>query len=292
MYTNIYYIYSFDEATYQKSIYPDYKSDYYFKRLAKPGSTVIYGSAYRILRSNLNIAQSVSNYIPHAYFIDSKDIEPALIPNYIINNLASDNDFNLILTNDESYFQDLNLNNTMIMEMRGSEKSELIDILNVVDVSLRSTKKTSADFPLVDHTLMETVGSMINNKTYSMPAIGRRGYSSSYSLMQKLLDKGQIEAFKLPDPEYSKELAPLFFKKPEQVEEYKRNIDVMSHKLGVEHNAHLIKPLVESQLIDFYNPQELRKASDGAFNKFPILFDYAYEGELLRHQKEEANKVK
>ena len=291
MYTNVYYIYSFDEATYQKSIYPDYKSDYYFKRLAKPGSTIIYGSAYRILRSNLNIAQSVSNYIPHAYFIDSKDIEPALIPNYIINNLASDNDFNLILTNDESYFQDLNLNNTMIMEMRGSEKSELIDILNVVDVSLRSTKKTSADFPLVDHTLMETVGSMINNKTYSMPAIGRRGYSSSYSLMQKLLDKGQIEAFKLPDPEYSKELAPLFFKKPEQVEEYKRNIDVMSHKLGVEHNAHLIKPLVESQLIDFYNPQELRKASDGAFNKFPILFDYAYEGELLRHQKEEANKV-
>ena len=105
------------------------------------------------------------------------------------------------------------------------------------------------------------------------------------------MDKGQIEAFKLPDPEYSKELAPLFFKKPEQVEEYKRNIDVMSHKLGVENNAHLIKPLVESQLIDFYNPQELRKASDGAFNKFPILFDYAYEGELLRHQKEEANKV-
>ena len=286
MYTNFYYIYSMEEASYQKKLFPDYKKDYYFKRLAQPGSTVIYGSAYQVFKTNLKIAKSVSNYIPHAYFIDSKDIEPALIPHYIISEQPeASTDINIILSNDEAYFQDLNLPNTMIIEMRGSEKSEVIDIMNVVDLSLRGTKKTKDDFPSIDCSLMETVMGMVSNSTYNLPSIARRGYGTSYGMLEKLIAKNQVDLFKLPDPIYSKELAPLFFKNEEQVDQYRKHIDVMSHKLGVEAQRHIIKPLIESQLIDFYNPEELRAASDGAFKKFPILFNYSYEGEMLRTEK-------
>lgn len=285
MYTNFYYIYSFEEAAYHRKIYEGYKSDYYLKRLAQPGSSIIYGAAYRALLSNLNIARSVSNYIPHAYFIDTKDVEPALLPRYLITRLAKEDDYNIILTNDESYYQDLALPNTLIMEMRGSEKSEVIDSLNVIDITLRSTKKTPTDFPAIDYRFMETVGAMVANKTYDVPSIGRRGYGSAYSLLQKLTDKNQFDNFKFPNPEYSKECAHLFFKDEDQQEEYKRNIDLMSHELGVAALGYKITPIVESQLIDFFNPEELRQASDGVFNRFPILFDYAYEGELLRSGK-------
>ena len=287
MYTNFYYIYSHDEATYQKKIYPGYKSDYYFKRLAQPGSTVLYGSAYKCFSSNLQIARSVSNYIPHAYFIDSMDIEPALIPHYVIRNMTSETDFNLILSNDESYYQDLVLPNTMIMEMRGSEKSELIDMLNVIDITLRGTKKTSADYPSIDVTCMETVMGMVSNKIYDLPSIARRGYGTSYSMLKKLIKKNEFETFRLPDVTYSKEKANLFFKDEEQVESYRKHLDVMSHSEGVNALSHKIKPIIDSQLIDIYNPQELRQASDGAFQKFPIQFDYAYEGEMLRWPSQE-----
>ena len=286
MYTNFYYIYSYEEAKYHKNLYPDYKSDYYFKRLAQPGSTVIYGAAHKCFTSNLSIARSVTNYIPHAYFIDTKDIEPALLPRYIIENKAQEEDYNLILSNDEAYYQDLVLPNTMILEMRGSEKSELIDMINVVDISLRGGKKTSADFPSIDVTFLETVMGMISNKTYDLPSIARRGYGTAYGLIEKLVQKNEIEPFRLPNLEYSKSLAPLFFKgNVEQEALYKLHLEVLSHKDAVEKLSYQIKPLLESQLIDFYNPQELRQASDGAFNKFPILFDYAYEGEMLRWPK-------
>lgn len=283
MYTNIYYIYSFEEAEYQKKLYPDYKKDYYFKRLAQPGSNPLYQSACTALKRGIAIAKSVANYIPHAYFLDSKNIEPALIPYYLITSKENPEDeFNLILTNDEAYFQDLNLPNTMILEMRGSDKSELIDVGNVVQLSLRGTKKTQADFPAISAAFMETIGSMVANKDYSVPAIARRGYSTSYSALTKLIDKGEIDIFKLPNPDYTKELAPKLFPKEDQQEAYKLNVDVMSHQLGVESLKHLIKPVIDSQLIDFYNPTELRQAADGAFKKFPLHFEFAYEGEMIR----------
>ena len=290
MYTNLYYIYSFEEAKYQKNLFPAYKSDYYFKRLAQDGSNPLYQAAHRSLLQGINIARSVANYIPHAYFLDSKDIEPALLPYYLITSKEKpEEEFNLILTNDDAFYQDLNLPNTMIMEMRGSEKSELIDVGNVVGLTLRGTKKTAADFPLISVELMETVVSMIANKEYSVPAIARRGYSTSYSALSKLIEKNEIEIFKLPDPEYTKSLAPKLFPKEDQQEAYKLNVDVMSHKLGVEAQQHLIKPLVESQLIDFYNPTELRQAADGAFKKFPLHFEYAYEGEMIRKDPDSVN---
>ena len=279
MFTNFYYFYSFRPSNYHLNIYPEYRSDYYSKR--NNLNDLVYGTLNRIISGNLKITRNIVLYIPKAYFLDTGNIEPTSVPSYIIKNSPKDH-YNMILSNDDIFFQDLKYDNTMILEMRGSEKSELIDRFNVIEASLRGTKKHSSDFPNIGYDSIPIVDGMRKLPIYNTNSISRRSFSTGYSAIEKLISKGQIETLKLSDPDYILSLGDILFNKEDQIESYKNNIKLLNHDIISESTKASMDKMINSQILDLRNDKELRQVSDKFFEKFPIRLDYAFNGEENR----------
>ena len=283
MFTKFYFVHSYTSSAYHTKLYPTYRNDYYEKR--NNMSHPMFGNLNKILMYNMKFVKTILNYIPEAHFIDSGKIEPSIFPNYIIDNHVDVEDMNLILTNDETYFQDLLLKDkTFILEMRGSDKSKLITRELLIDKLLDSSKKSSNDFPNIDSSFIKIIDGMVPHKNYNTPAVARKGYATSLSLLEKKISEGKIDSLKLNDPEYILSLNAVLFTKDEDKEAYIRNIKLFNHQLAVETQFNLIKDVFNRQLLNLSNNLELMNVNNTIFAKFPINLEYAFNGELARSQ--------
>jgi hypothetical protein len=76
-YTNIVFYYSLEESKYEKEVYPEYRKTYYEKRFGKNPDFVMINE---LIRDNIKLCEIISDYLPHIYFVNSKDINPILVP--------------------------------------------------------------------------------------------------------------------------------------------------------------------------------------------------------------------
>lgn len=279
MSTTFYFTHSFASSNYHRSIESTYRADFYLKRNSM--NNPLFGPLNKIVMANMKMAKTIINYIPNCFFIDSGVIEPTVIPHFIIKYMTDKENINLILTNDDVFYQDLLLSErTFILEMRGSEKSNLIDQHGLIETLLSSSKKNAVDFPNTNFNVMPIIDGMVSHKIYGINSVGRRGYSSAIPAIEKEFKKGNIDELRLTDYQYIMEdLAPLLFPDETKQEEFKKHIKLFNHSLITDTLYDSIKNRVEGQLVTLENHANLMELNTTVFNRFPINLPYAFEGE-------------
>ena len=278
MFTRFYFFYSFSGSHYHKELYPEYRSEYYSKRNSMRDP--VFGGMNKTVLNNMRTIKLIMKYIPNAYFVDMAKIEPSLLPNFVIRELAEPEDLNMILSNDELFYQDLNISdNVFMLEMRGSEKSRLIHSDNVIESLLSGTKKTPDEFMEVDSSLIKVIQSMTSHKNYSLNSVARKGNSTAIALINKLIVEGKLDPLQSNNIDYRDDIASLLFKKEDDVNEFKIRNRLLDHDYIVDVQFDTIESLVSSQLIDIRNDIALRDALDVSFQKFFIDIQFAFEGE-------------
>ena len=143
--TNFFVYYSDQEAKYPKELSSAYKVDYYTKR---DMNSYEFGNLNRAINKNMHLSSILSEYLPNIYIINTKTLEPSVLPYSIISKNGELKGLtNLIITNSKIDFQLVNLPSTYVLDLRGDD-SVIISKDNLMERLLtksRAKNSTSLD---------------------------------------------------------------------------------------------------------------------------------------------------
>jgi len=277
-YTTFYFFCSTSPSEYHTKIYEDYKKDFYNKRLDK--SNEIFGHLNTIILDNFKVLNLIMEYIPHAYFINTGKHESNVIPYYFLKERISEDDFNIIISNDDVYYQDLLvLDNTVQLELRG-DKTRIITRENMYDYLLEKNKKNPLDFPHITAEMIEIIYPLYSHKNYNTPSIKNMGFSKAIAFFEKMAKNQDIDPlldYKANDELFNPMRKNGFSDK--DIEKYLVNYKLFNHSDVLNNNLKSYKNLVDVSLIDRVDAKGVRVTNERYFPNNPILLDFCFEGE-------------
>ncbi|WRM43450.1 hypothetical protein [Staphylococcus phage LY01] len=284
MHSRFFLFYSDKESIYHTNIDKDYKKEYY-KKMNKDNIT--YRDVNKTIKSTLELVKTIVKYIPNAYFIDTYKIEPTILPYYILSktNIENNDDYSLIVSNDKIYRQLLKYKDRLLLlELRGSEKSKVITKENIKDELFSSnTKKDINDFVNIDYNILDLYNLFMEHKDQEYKSIPSYGPVSTVKLLDKMISDLKLSPLK----EYNNEssLRKLFENeiKEEKLEELINRFKLFNHPHIVDEiDGSKIQNILSSQIIDFNDPNEIKRLNEEIFERTYINIDYLFEGELNR----------
>ena len=185
--TNYFFYYSDKEADYCVRELPTYKSSFYGKRLY---NKVEFRNLNKMIYENLKLSSLLSEYLPNIYIINTKTLEPSVLPYYIISKNGNSNDglLNLILTNERMEYQLANLDNTYILQME-SDNSKIIGKNDLINEVLLKKNKAKSTLDSNFYTTMLAISGVPNRDI-----VGIKGYgpSKANNKLNKLISNEEI----------------------------------------------------------------------------------------------------
>lgn len=300
-YTTFYLIYSNKRSKYHTELYPEYRHDFYMKRLREPKSNKFlpqYDIMNTMLESVIKIIRGFVQYIPHVYFIDSGDVDYTLIP-YIITQtnmheydrvvngekekIYDPADPSIIISNDTIFYQDLvSANVTNIAQLLCKNKnSELLLYTDIYDYMTKGLKKKPDISYSID--LLTVVQAFMGYDKYNIPKVNKMGIGRAMNFVEKNLFSTGI----LPDIIYTSEsLFKEYLYTSKIKDEYKEqallNFKLLSHD-SMEYNNAFTKTdiikIVNQCKIELVDAKAVRKNNEKFFYNNPINTEFCYDGE-------------
>lgn len=284
MYTNFYFIVSSKKCNGLIKKFPDYKKDFYEKRLNE--NNQYFGILNSIIKTNFEICKLYIEYIPHAYWIDTVSLDPRGMFNCIIElnnninqvneirNIETDNNLNIILSNDELLLQDLLCNNIINLQSR-SEKSRVLYKDNIIKSLLDNSKKNTESNILPEYITL--INPLMSFKNYNIKGLRNMGGIKAVKFIEKAIKNNIIDIDS--NPLIHKNSMIQMFKDEEEFNKYLLNFELTNNEIIYSSNYHNYNNLLNLSLIDRVNALEIRKVNEIYFSKEPVLLEYAFEGE-------------
>lgn len=97
LYSNIIFYYSLDKSENELKVNENYRNDYYKKRFDKNSDCIVLNN---LIKTNIELCEIISDYLPHIYFVNSKKVNPNLVPYHFIQNQLK-NEFSIVYSNDK-----------------------------------------------------------------------------------------------------------------------------------------------------------------------------------------------
>lgn len=273
MYTTFYFFSSFQECTTLQKYNEDYKKTFYEKRIDLENP--IFGIINNIVKENLKLTKSFLEYVPHAYYIDGYELEPNVIPFNIITRNNND-EMNIIISNDEIFYQDLIINDcTLQLELRG-DKTRFVTSENLYETLLEKTKKDPSQLTILPE-MITLIQGLSSFKDYDIKGVKNMGNARAINFVQNALNKNVISNIEYTDPDVLKSLMIKDLLNGEEYQLLCLNMNQVNHRLINSKNNYDI--IIDSQLTDRVDPDGVKKVNNKYFERCPILIDYCFEGE-------------
>ena len=298
-YTNFFFFYSSKRSKYHLDIDPNYRKDFYKKRLREPKSKKFlpqYETLNTTLESAIKICKTFLMYVPHAYFIDTGKVDYTLTPYILFNNIEGEKTVSgeeepifdkcvptFILSNDEIYYQDLiNIKSDYPIRqiLTKGTKSEILDRENILDYLTKNLKKE----PEYSYTesLYTALLSFMGYTKYNVEKINGMGIGRVLPFVEKnLYNKGFLYDINYTSVrEFSKAI-----KNSDIKEEYKelaiKNFRLLSHDAmrNVAYNDTDVAKIAMDCRREIVDPKEVRRTNEKYFENNPIITEFCYDGE-------------
>lgn len=285
MYTTFYFVYSTKECNYLKNILPEYKQDFYQKRLDTKHS--VFGIFNNIIINTVfPICKTFIDYVPHAYFINTMELDPRGGIHYLISTFEKSNELNIIISNDDMYLQEIPISEDILNLQVRSEKTRIIYKNNIYDYLIEGTKNSKESFSLLPEHI-KLVLTMVSHKDYSIKAINNMGYSRSMKfwdkfdigILNEILNKGIISQY-----EKNNDLSFIKGKKDQQFikehyDEIKFNLSLINNSDILDNNFKNYIGIINSQIVNKVDVKGIKQVNNKYFAKEPVLIEYCFEGE-------------
>lgn len=280
-YTTFYFIYSDKRSKYHLDSYPEYKKDFYNKRLSN--KVVECKKMNSLLLKNIEMIRLIVNRIPNCSFINSKEIEYSLIP-YILykEEILYDGNPTIIISNDNIFFQDLLLDDNIMILLTAGKNSRIVTIDTVYDELILNLKNVP-DFDFSQN-LITVLMAMSGHKNYNIPGVNRMSYGRSIKLLNKMIKDGEIKDMEYTSFSMFQKVVDKSSMKDEMKKDLMRNFKLISH--SAQEDIVYTKTDVRSisNQCDIYTPstaKEIKLMNQRFFHDNPINFEFCFEGEIL-----------
>lgn len=278
-YTNIYFIYSDKESSYHTSLNPNYRKDFYQKRLDNNDPT--FGTLTKIIKENFQLIKTFLEYVPHAYFINTGDVEYNIVPYMMqVEGLIDTSIPTVMISNEEIYYQDFAHNHNLIQLLIKGEKSRIVTRENMWDEVVSGVKK-KPDIHLLPE-LYPVVLACTGYNSYNVEKVNRMGVARAIPFITKeLLDTGAIHNIDYSSIEVFSEA----INKSGIKEDYKQkiidNFKLLSHSAlgGVAYTQKNVENIRLQTMVEKIDPRSVNYINEKYFEHYPILIEYVFEGE-------------
>lgn len=299
MYTNFILFYSSEPSSFKISIDKNYKSEFYDKRLNIEHP--IFYNLNKIIKDNIKILKTFTIYVPHAYFIDGKDIESSYLPYLIISDNGNDitnikdkdMDFkdnpSLIISNDIHQYQNISLaSNILQLELRGKDKSVIISDINLYDhiINTNSISKNKLDIKYTTD-LFPLVYAISGNKNYGVKGITKGktniGIMKALKIVNDAIIKGDLSNIRIL-PDYSNVNNNLLNVSEDLINILNLDSESIIKNLKLLNDDFYevsLKDLtyIDTQMIDSIDAKSVKYVNEKYFENNPVLLEYCFEGE-------------
>jgi hypothetical protein len=267
-YSTFYYFWSDKECKSLIKQNLEYKMNFYRKYLSKVGTFEVIN---KLIEKNIKLSSKISEYLPHIYFINSDIEEPNTVPYHFIKK-ASDEDTNILLTNDKTIHQLIAYNpNNIIMTMSGdSSKTYLPEEL------LASIKE---DTKLVPH-FYSYILSISGCESYNIKNVRNYGLFRALDFLERCVSSGHLSNLRYDNldsflNDIKKDSRGNYIS-----ETIKNNFNLIDIKTIYEKIPEVNKiKFFDDSIIDFTDSKSLRFVNDYYYKKYPLLLDFLMEGE-------------
>lgn len=276
-YTNIVFLWSSEVNEDAQKLFPEYKESFYKTRSTSNG---IFG----LMNKNIQLtAQTLSvflRYVPQIHFIDSKNIESNIIAShFLLIDDPSDDDFNIILTNDDLNYQNVCFkDNAYILTMKG-DKSKLMGLTNTLDEWLPkpAKNKTRAHVSTLPNILSLMNPIIRQDKLNLSNSSNHLGKMRAYRKIKKLIESGDVnEEIFYSDPDIITEVFTDIT--PDQAQEYINKFKVTNYRYMANKYDEQIKYLMKSSIIDLYDPEAVKRFNSTWLSNYAVNLGFLYQG--------------
>ncbi len=281
--SRFYFYYTKNRPIYNVNLVDSYmKESCEQKSLSNP----TFGLLNRYIQDNLELFKLCVKYIPDVYYIETGNLEPAMVPYYIINKFENDpSTVNLLLSKDVYEFQMIGSLGIDILRLKYNEDT-IVNGYNlyqyICDVN-KSVYRPSID---INPELFPAVLATGGVKTRDIKGLSGYGYINTIKKLESAIIDNRLRNEYYFDPSGIADMIIDSSFREQFINNYKA-IDLKNQFI---HLSPKQKDNIESMLINRYDNDSLMKLNDDYFSMNPIDLLYLTEGvDLIGNWKR--NKV-
>jgi hypothetical protein len=284
LYTTFYLYYSDQPASYQQEIFPEYKHEFYSKRF---GSLESFKNLNKVFKLNLEILESIVDYFPHIYLINSKEYEPTIIPKILLKDIIKDkNTFNIFITNDVMELQYYNDGHILFPK---ADKSYFIDDFNFTLIDELSDakilKKDLEFYNMIAKEFMPEIFALAGNKKYNIPSIGKLTNLKALRLLYDYIKQTKkTKQLSIAEVNKFEKIAELMSNDGKlgtnDILAFKRNYKLLNFDMIYKDIPESYKKRIKNEEIkDLIDRNALKQINERYYRNYPIYYDKLLEGE-------------
>lgn len=244
---------------------PEYRKK--FKSDNDPMNTVYY-YINQILRDSMKIFQLIAEYLPGVYLLDSKYIEPSILPCYISDNVSKA-DWNILITRDVYDLQYAYRDKWTVIRPKG-DNSTTLNRNNIWDYLNEKEKIYKDGVIYFRPELFPLCMSVTGNKYRSIPRLRRIGWRTLFSYLDKVKDEYDKYHISIIEQKFLEMLKSHHISD----DDFYSNLYCIDVQLQSEMLMEIDKTLIESQIVDRYDEDALQKINRERFQLYPINLDF------------------
>lgn len=221
------------------------------------------------IRSALPLIPVISNYIPDIYMIDSKYLEPSIIPLYIANEV-NPADWNILISRDTYDVQYAYKDKWSFISPKG-DNSRLITRKNMWDYVNEKERIYKDPVELTyDHNLYILAKALVGDRYRNIKRLRKIGWKTLF----KYLD--DVKENKSDSGRITSEIYLLELLKNKKItnEEMNSNIYAIDIEKQVSSMMEIDKVSITSQLMDIEDYENLKVLNNTQFSKFPLNLNF------------------
>ncbi len=222
------------------------------------------------IRNSIPMIPIISNYIPDVYMIDSKYLEPSIVPLYISEEVYKA-DWNIMVSRDTYDLQYAYKDKWSYIVPKG-EKSQLVsrkDIWNYVDKRERVYKEPM-DL-MYDYNLYIFAKSLVGDSYRNIPRLRRIGWKTLFKYLNVIKDEYGDKEISITAQNH---LVELLQNKKIPNDEMNSNIYATDINMQVGAMMEIDKTTIDSQLSDIPDYENLKEMNNTLFAKFPLNLQF------------------
>lgn len=260
----IYAFYTASSKNFKNSIYiPDYRNHFIEINANSNASNYFVNHA---IKSSYELIKVISNYIPNIYCIDTKYLEPSVLPLYIQNEI-NPADWNILISRDTYDLQYAYRDKWFVIPPKG-ENTYLVNqtgLWNYINTKERVNRMDDLHYPYQLYLLSKAV---VGDKYRSIPKLRRIGWKTLFKFLDQLMEKFPNSS----ESTLTNELIDILKGKQVLDSQMRNNLYTTNIELQLETMISVDRAMIDSQIIDIRDYENLKTLNlkYNQFAKYPL----------------------
>lgn len=263
----VYGVFTSTLRSFKNNIYvPNYRK--HFKDINSETNATNY-FVNETIRSSLPLIEVISHYIPDVYVVDSKYLEPSMIPIYINNDIYRA-DWNILISRDTYDLQYVYKNKWGLISPKG-EHTQILTTTNMWDyINIKDRVYLEEAHLHYPYQLYDLAKALVGDKYRSIPRLRRIGWKTLFKYFDTIMEEYDSSSIVLSRDK----LLELIVAKQITNDMVNDNLNAIDVELQYKTMMEVDKQAILVQLEDIPDYENLKLLNQRQFHQYPLNLQF------------------